>query len=116
MAEIEIRKVETKKDLVAFIDFHHEQYKGNPYDAPNLYIDDMNTFRRDKNAAFEFCQAEYYLAYKEGKIVGRVAAIINRRANEKWNRKTVRFGWIDFIDDIVVSRALLNAGEEYGRL
>ncbi len=114
MAEIEIRKVETKKDLVAFIDFHHELYKGNPYDAPNLYMDDMNTFRRDKNAAFEFCQAEYYLAYKEGKIVGRVAAIINRRANEKWNRKTVRFGWIDFIDDIEVSRALLNAVEEYG--
>ena len=115
MAEIVIKKVETKKDLVAFIDFHHDLYKGNPYDAPNLYMDDINTFSQDKNAAFEFCQAEYYLAYKDGKIVGRVAAIINRRANEKWKRKTVRFGWIDFIDDLEVSRALLNAVEEYGR-
>ena len=60
-------------------------------------------------------QAEYYLALKEGKIVGRVAAIINHKANEKWKKKDVRFGWIDFIDDIEVSRALFKAVEEYGR-
>ncbi len=115
MATVEIRKVETKKDMRTFIDLHHDLYEGNPYDAPNLYIDDKNTFDRNKNAAFEFCQAEYYLAYKDGRCVGRVAAIINNRANERWNTKSVRFGWIDFIDDEEVSDALLKAVEDYGR-
>ncbi len=115
MALVEIRKVETKKALKAFIDFHYDLYKGNEYDAPNLFMDDLNTLSKDKNAAFEFCEAELFLAYQEGKIVGRVAAIINHKANERWQRKTVRFGWIDFIDDIEVSRALLGAVEEFGR-
>ena len=82
---------------------------------PNLYSDEVNTLSKDKNAAFDFCEAEYFLALKEGKIVGRVAAIINHKANEKWKKKDVRFGWIDFIDDIEVSRALFKAVEEYGR-
>lgn len=115
MAKIEIRKVETKKDLTRFIDLHYDLYKGNEYDAPNLFMDDMNTLRKDKNAAFDFCEAEYFLCYKDDKLVGRVAAIINHNANKKWDRKEVRFGWIDFIDDIEVSGALLNAVEEWGR-
>ena len=115
MSNIEIRKVETKKDLVRFIDVHHDLYKGNEYDAPNLFMDDMNTLRKDKNAAFEFCEADYFIAYKDGKAVGRVAAIINHRANETWNRQDVRFGWIDFIDDMEVSSALLKAVEDWGR-
>ena len=116
MSSITIQKVETKKQLRAFIDFHYDLYKGNPYDVPNLYMDEKNTLSPKKNAAFEFCEAEYYLALDEnGKVVGRVAAIINHKANNKWNRKSVRFGWIDFIDDIEVSRALLNAVEDYGR-
>lgn len=112
---VEIKRVETKKDLKRFINFHYDLYQGNAYDAPPLFLDDWNTLRKDKNAAFEFCEAEYYLAEREGKIVGRVAAIINRRANEKWQRKSVRFGWIDFIDDIEVSAALLKAVEDFGR-
>ena len=115
MALVEIKKVESKKDLKSFIDFHYDLYAGNEYDVPNLYSDECNTFDKDKNAAFEFCEAEYYLAYKDGKVVGRVAAIINNRANEKWQRKTVRFGWIDFVDDLEVSAALLKAVEDYGR-
>jgi len=115
MATIEIKKVETKKDLRRFIDVHHDLYEGNPYDAPTLVLDDLNTFNPKKNAAFEFCEAEFYIAYKDGKAVGRVAAIINHRANEKWNQHNVRFGWIDFIDDIEVSKALLKAVEDYGR-
>lgn len=115
MASVEIKKVESKKDLTTFIDFHYDLYAGNEYDVPNLYSDECNTFDKEKNAAFEFCEAEYYLAYKEGKLVGRVAAIINNRANEKWQRKTVRFGWIDFVDDLEVSAALLKAVEDYGR-
>ena len=115
MSLIEIKKVENKKDLKTFIDFHYDLYEGNEYDVPNLFSDEMNTLRQDKNAAFEFCEAEYYLAYKDGKLVGRVAAIINHKANNKWGKKSVRFGWIDFIDDREVSKALLDAVEKYGR-
>ena len=115
MSLIEIKKVETKKDLKTFIDFHYDLYEGNEYDVPNLFSDEMNTLSKDKNAAFEFCEAEYYLAYKDGKLAGRVAAIINHKANNKWGKKSVRFGWIDFIDDREVSKALLDAVEKYGR-
>ena len=115
MSLIEIKKVESKKDLKTFIDFHYDLYEGNEYDVPNLFSDDMNTLSKDKNAAFEFCEAEYYLAYKDGKLAGRVAAIINHKANNKWGKKSVRFGWIDFIDDREVSKALLDAVEKYGR-
>lgn len=115
MSSVTIKKVETKKDLKRFIEFHYELYKGDPYDAPNLYSDDLHTLSKDKNAAFDFCESEYYLAYKDGKLRGRVAAIINHKANERWQRKVVRFGWIDFYDDIEVSTALLDAVTEYGR-
>ena len=74
MSLIEIKKVETKKDLKTFIDFHYDLYEGNEYDVPNLFSDDMNTLSKDKNAAFEFCEAEYFLAYKDGKLAGRFAA------------------------------------------
>ena len=115
MSSVQIKRVETKKDLKAFIECHYDLYEGNQYDAPNLYSDELNTLSKDKNAAFDFCEAEYFLAVKEGKVVGRVAAIINNKANEKWDKKDVRFGWIDFIDDIEVSKALLKAVEDYGR-
>ncbi len=115
MSSIQIKRVETKKDLKDFIEFHYDLYEGDQYDAPNLYSDELKTLSRDKNAAFDFCEAEYFLALKEGKVVGRVAAIINNKANEKWDKKDVRFGWIDFIDDIEVSKALLKAVEDYGK-
>lgn len=115
MSSVQIKRVETKKDLKDFIEFHYDLYEGNQYDAPNLYSDELNTLSRDKNAAFDFCEAEYFLALKEGKVVGRVAAIINNKANEKWDKKDVRFGWIDFIDDIEVSKSLLKAVEDYGK-
>lgn len=116
MSQINVRRVETKNDLRTFIDFHYDLYKGNKYDVPNLFNDDFVTLSKEKNAAFDFCEAEYYLAYdQDNKVVGRVAAIINHKANKKWNRKMVRFGWIDFVDDINVSGALLKAVEEYGK-
>ena len=115
MSSVQIKRVETKKDLKAFIECHYDLYEGNQYDAPNLYSDEFKTLSKDKNAAFDFCEAEYFLALKEGKVVGRVAAIINNKANEKWDKKDVRFGWIDFIDDIEVSKALLKTVEDYGR-
>lgn len=110
-----IKKVSSKKEMHSFIRFNYELYKNNPYSVPDLYDDVLNTFNRKKNAAFEFCDAEYFLAYKNEKLVGRVAAIINRRANETWNKKEVRFGWIDFVDDEEVSRALINEVEKWGK-
>lgn len=112
---VEIKKVTTKSELKRFIRFNYEFYKDNPYSVPDLYDDMLNTFSPKKNAAFEFCEADYFLALRDGKIVGRVAAIINRRANEKWNRKTVRFGWIDFIDDMEVSTALIDTVKQWGK-
>ena len=112
---ITIKKVTTSKELKTFIRFNYEMYKENPYSVPDLYDDMLNTFSRDKNAAFEFCEADYFLAYKDNKLVGRVAAIMNNRANETWNKKEVRFGWIDFIDDAEVSDALLKTVEAWGK-
>lgn len=116
MSTIKIKKVRTKKDLERFIDFHYDLYKDSEYDVPTLFSDDMNTLSKDKNAAFEFSEAEYFMAFDgRGRMVGRVAAIINHRANKRWGRKCVRFGWIDFIDDINVSKALFDAVEKYGK-
>lgn len=115
MSSVIIKKVEGKKDLKTFIDFHYDLYEGNAYDVPNLYSDEVKTLSKDKNAAFEFCEAEYYLAYKNEKLVGRVAAIINHRANSKWERNIVRFGWIDFVDDLEVSQALFQSVIDYGK-
>lgn len=112
---VEIRSVSSKRDLKKFIRFNYELYKDNAYSVPDLYEDMLNTFSKEKNPAFEFCDAEYFLAYKDGKLVGRVAAIINNRANETWNTRNVRFGWIDFVDDKEVSEALLNAVAQWGK-
>lgn len=114
MAAITIQKVESSKDLDRFIKFSYKLYKDHPYYVPDLYIDIKNTLG-PKNAALEFCERQAFLAWKDGEIVGRVVAIINRKANETWNIKAVRFGWIDFVDDREVSRALLDAVTEWGR-
>ena len=111
----EIREVTTKKELQQFVQFYYDLYRGNDCAVPFLYFDEMATLRRDKNPSFECCESAYFLAYQDGKIVGRVAAIINRRANERWDCHQVRFGWFDFIDDFEVSTALLKAVEDWGR-
>ena len=110
-----IKKVSSKKELKTFIRFNYELYKGNPYSVPDLYDDMLNTFNPKKNAAFEFCEADYFLAYKNDRVVGRVAAIINHRANDTWQKKEVRFGWIDFIDDEEVSETLLDTVAQWGK-
>ena len=112
---ITIKKVTNKSELKKFIRLNYELYKNNPYSVPDLYDDMLNTFNKKKNAAFEFYDADYFLAYKDNELVGRVAAIINHKANSVWNKKEVRFGWIDFIDDQEVSGALIKAVEEWGK-
>ena len=112
---VTIKTVSSRKDFKTFARFANRLYKGNKYYVPSMPMDDLSTFSKEKNAAFEFSDAEFYLAYKDGEVVGRVAAIINHKANEAWKVKQVRFGWIDFIDDMEVSAALLDAVIEFGR-
>jgi GNAT superfamily N-acetyltransferase len=113
--ETEIKEVTNLKELKAFIHFPHDLYRGNPYWVPSLTFDELNTLCRDKNPAFEYCETRYWLAYREGRIVGRVAAILNRRHIEKWKQPYLRFGWIDFIDDPLVSAALMGAVEAWAK-
>lgn len=110
-----IKTVTTSRELNVFVRFGNKLYKGNKYYVPSMPFDDLNTFNSKKNGAYEFCDVELYLAYKEGKVVGRVAAIINYKANKAWKVDQVRFGWIDFIDDMEVSKALLDAVAAFGK-
>ena len=112
---ITIKKIEDLKGLRDFIQFRYDLYRDDPNDVPYLYSDEEFTLRHDKNASFDDCEADYFMAYRNGKPVGRVAAIINRKANERWQTKSVRFGWFDFIDDIEVSKALLDTVAQWGR-
>ena len=112
---VEIKKVEDIQSLRKFIQFYCDLYRDCPYAVPFLYFDEMATLNKKVNPAFEICEADYFLAYKDGKIVGRVAAMINHRANERWQRKQVRFGWLDFIDDMEVSTALIQTVEQWGK-
>jgi GNAT superfamily N-acetyltransferase len=112
---VEIREVHTPKELQAFIRFPLSLYRGHPCWVPALSMDERNTLRKDINPAFEYCEARYWLAYKDGRIAGRVAAILNRRHLEKWNQSYLRFGWLDFIDDRQVSAALMNTVEAWAR-
>ena len=112
---IVIKTVESRKELKAFIRFPLDLYKDCPYYVPNLTMDEMNTLDPSKNPMGKYADSRKFLAYKDGKIVGRVIAIVNRIANEKWKHAEVRFGWMDFIDDKEVSRALLEAVIAFGK-
>ena len=112
---IQVKAVSSKKEMKTFVRFANRLYKDNRYYVPTMPSDDMATFDKGHNGAFAFSEAEIYLAYKDGKVVGRVAAIINNKANETWGVKQVRFGWFDFIDDMEVSGALLDAVIAFGR-
>jgi hypothetical protein len=106
---IEIKEVKTKKELRKFVKFNIELYKDDPYHVPGLVDEEMMTLSKDKNPAFENCEAVYFLAYKNGKIAGRIAGIIIHESNKIWNQKNVRFGFVDFIDDEKVVNSLFDA-------
>jgi GNAT superfamily N-acetyltransferase len=108
-----IAEVKSKSELRKFIEFNINLYEGNPYHVPGLVVDEKMTLSEKKNPAFDFCESVYYLAYKDEKIVGRIAGIINHKANETWNQKYARFSFIDFIDDDEVSSALFEAVEKW---
>lgn len=114
-SKIEIKKVSGKVGIKEFVDFRLKLYMNHPHAVPYLYDDEIKTLTPERNNSFAFCDVQLFLAYRDGKAVGRVAGIINRKANASWNRKNVRFGWFDFIDDIEVSTALLDAVTEWGK-
>ena len=115
MSTVEIKEVKSKRDLNKFIVFPDKLYKGNPYRVPQLHAFERSTLSPKKNPAFEFCEARYWLAYKNGEIVGRIAGIISHKSNEIWKENYVRFGWIDFIDDYEVSGALIKTVENWAK-
>lgn len=110
-----LQEVKTKWQQYKFAKFGNDLYKDCEEFCPHLLLDEMNTFNPAKNPSYDVCESVQYLAYRDGKVVGRVAGIINRVANERWGVKKVRFGWIDFIDDYEVSRALLDAVAAWGK-
>lgn len=113
---LEIRELEpTKANLRKFTKFQIDLYDGNDYYVPPLISDDVDTLNPDKNPAFDFCESVYYMAYRDGKPVGRIAGIINHQVNESHDGATARFGFVDFIDDDEVSASLFAAVEDWAR-
>ncbi len=110
---IEIKEVTSKRELDQFIKLPFELYKNNPYWVPPIIMEEKMTFTKGKNPALDFCDVKLFLAIKNNKPVGRIASIINHKANEVWKSKHARFGWIDFIDDYEVSSALFRAAESF---
>ena len=110
-----IKTVETAKELRTFVKFPLRLYKDCPHYVPNLYMDELSTLDPSKNPMGKYSKSRKFLAYKDGKVVGRVMAIINEIANRDWNHAEVRFGWMDFIDDKEVSKALLDAVIAFGK-
>lgn len=115
MKNILIKEVQSAKELNRFLAFPNALYKDNPFRVPQLFGFERSTLSPSKNPAHAFCKTKYFLAYKGKQVVGRIAGIIHQRANEKWNENRVRFGWIDFVDDIAVSAALIQAVEDWGK-
>ena len=111
---ITIKEIHTKKELKQFVTFPFSLYKGNPYWVPPIIKDELNTLNKNKNPAFEHAEARFFIALKNGEIVGRVAAIINKYETEKQGIQKMRFGWFDVIDDLEVSRILLEKVKEIG--
>lgn len=113
---VEVREVLTKKEQKIFAEFNYRMYKDIPQAIPDLILDELESFNPMKNSAYQYCSVKQFVAYKNGKPVGRIAGIISHAANDKWKTKRIRFSRVDFIDDLEVSAALFRAVEEYGRI
>jgi GNAT superfamily N-acetyltransferase len=113
--DVEVKPVTSIKDLKQFVSFPYTLYAGSPFWVPPLRFTELQMFRWDKNPAFEFCEARCWLAFKDGKVAGRIAGILNNRYIETWGKKALRFGYLEFIDDEQVSEALLNTVENWAK-
>ena len=113
--DILIREVRTGKELKAFINLPYRLYRGNACYVPPLKFDEEATLRKDKNPAFDYCECRYWLAIRQGKVVGRIAGIVNHAYIDKWGNNYIRFGWLDFEDDDAIGAALLGRVERWGK-
>ncbi|MDA3845170.1 MAG: hypothetical protein PF505_01335, partial [Vallitaleaceae bacterium] len=113
---ITIKEVTTRKTLKKFVDFQNILYKDSPYYVPGLRMDEINTLRKDKNTAFEYCDTIFFLAYQNEVIVGRIGVILSHKSNEKWGQRNARFTHFDFIDDFEVSKALMDSAEAWAKI
>lgn len=112
---IEIKEVLNKKDLWTWVRFPNRLYKNNDFFVPFLENDEFETFSKNKNPAYAFCETRLFLAYRDGKLVGRIAGLINHAYNKKWDKNAIRFTRFDFIDDYEASEALFNAVINWGK-
>lgn len=113
---VEIRQIKpTRSNLKKFVEFQIKLYEGNPYFIPPLVSDEIATLDSKVNPAFDHCESAYFMAYRDGKPIGRIAAMINKQVNEKENVRQARFGFVDFIDDAEVSKALFDAAEKWAK-
>ena len=110
-----IKEVVTKKDLIKWVRFPNDLYKNSENFVPFLENDEIDTFTKDKNPSYEFCETKLFLAYKDGVIAGRIAGLINHAYNEKWHKNAIRYTRFDFIDDYEVSEKLLAAVVDWGK-
>lgn len=114
-SSVVIKEVLSKSDLRLFVDFPNKLYKNNKNFVPAFYSDDLDDWNKNKNPAFEYCEARCFLAYKNGELVGRIGAILSHKANDKWNTSRMRFSQVDFIDDHDVSKALFDTVEKWAK-
>ena len=112
---ITVKEIHTKRELKDFVNFPYRLYKNHKCFVPSLRFDELNTLSKEKNPAFDYCEARYWLAYKDNKIVGRIAGILNKAYIEKWQQKHLRFGWIDFEEDEAIVKALLEEVENWAK-
>ncbi|WP_185148338.1 GNAT family N-acetyltransferase [Riemerella anatipestifer] len=108
MASIAVKKVTNDRELKDFIKFPNNLYKENSNYVPPLNNDEKNIWNAKENPALSYSDAEQYLAYRNGEVVGRIALIVNYKEEKELGIKKLRFGWLDFIDDIEVSKALMD--------
>lgn len=113
MSDIKVKQVLNSSDLELFIKFPMELYKGNPYYVPPLINEEKSIWMKEENPALQYSEAVQFLAYKGENIVGRIAVMINHKEEKELGIRKVRFGWLDFIDDIEVSKSLINTAIEY---
>ncbi len=115
MSDIKVKQVLNSSDLELFIKFPMELYKGNPYYVPPLINEEKSIWMKEENPALQYSEAAQFLAYKGENIVGRIAVMINHKEEKELGIRKVRFGWLDFIDDIEVSKSLINTAIEYAK-
>ncbi|MDZ7794975.1 MAG: hypothetical protein U5P10_15170 [Spirochaetia bacterium] len=110
---VKLKEVVSRRDLKTFVKFPYSLYRDNPYWVPPLFFDEINTLSKHKNPSFEHCEARYWLAYEDGQVLGRIAAIRNDKFIAKWKQKYLRFGWFDTVNRQDVVQALFEAVETW---